>query len=225
MWLLRSLRRWLVHSLPCLLLGSGGKTFIHQQIDWLALTLFCARTFTDALMAMYRPILGPLSLTGWSTLKRRTRTTWRYVIQHLSPSHSLLLWRGYCWRLDHWCLLFVLHSTICLQEYERRFSVWLDNLNFVHAHNERESSFKVLITPVVIRSFSHMPDTPVQGLAQQWLLVFGCWVVARASILVWYFRRFSYYILRAVGLDEFCRLDARRIQAARSGLQVRVPAT
>ncbi|CAL8467277.1 g6814 [Coccomyxa elongata] len=33
-----------------------------------------------------------------------------------------------------------------VEEYERRFSVWLDNLNFVHAHNEKESSFKLGLT-------------------------------------------------------------------------------
>ncbi len=31
----------------------------------------------------------------------------------------------------------------CLQEYERRFLVWLDNMEYAQAHNEKQSSFKV----------------------------------------------------------------------------------
>ena len=30
-----------------------------------------------------------------------------------------------------------------VQEYERRFLVWLDNMEFAHAHNEKQSNFKV----------------------------------------------------------------------------------
>lgn len=30
-----------------------------------------------------------------------------------------------------------------MQEYERRFLVWLDNMEYAHAHNEKQSSFKV----------------------------------------------------------------------------------
>jgi hypothetical protein len=29
------------------------------------------------------------------------------------------------------------------QEYERRFAVWLDNLDFVHSHNQRGGSYWV----------------------------------------------------------------------------------
>lgn len=31
----------------------------------------------------------------------------------------------------------------CVQEYERRFLVWLDNMEYAHAHNQKQSSFKV----------------------------------------------------------------------------------
>ncbi len=34
-------------------------------------------------------------------------------------------------------------SIPCLQEYERRFLVWLDNMEYAQAHNEKQSSFKV----------------------------------------------------------------------------------
>ena len=37
----------------------------------------------------------------------------------------------------------VLKGTLALQEYERRFLVWLDNMEYAHAHNEKQSSFKV----------------------------------------------------------------------------------
>ena len=30
-----------------------------------------------------------------------------------------------------------------MQEYERRFLVWLDNMEYAHTHNEKQSSFKV----------------------------------------------------------------------------------
>lgn len=40
-------------------------------------------------------------------------------------------------------VLVVYSLVVCTQEYERRFSVWLDNLEFVHSHNEKESTFKV----------------------------------------------------------------------------------
>ena len=36
-----------------------------------------------------------------------------------------------------------LRLVLVLQEYERRFLVWLDNMEYAHAHNEKESSFKV----------------------------------------------------------------------------------
>ncbi len=37
----------------------------------------------------------------------------------------------------------VMSFRLCMQEYERKFSVWLDNLEFVHSHNEKDSTFKV----------------------------------------------------------------------------------
>ena len=37
----------------------------------------------------------------------------------------------------------ILERPSLVQEYERRFLVWVDNMEYAHAHNEKQSSFKV----------------------------------------------------------------------------------
>ena len=49
-----------------------------------------------------------------------------------------------------WAVWHVLQAVFffCPQEYERRFSVWLDNLEYAHAHNEQQKSYWVGGEPV-----------------------------------------------------------------------------
>ena len=49
-----------------------------------------------------------------------------------------------------------------VQEYERRFLVWLDNMEYAHAHNEKQSSFKVC------RNISDNPAMPISAFSQAW---------------------------------------------------------
>ena len=46
-------------------------------------------------------------------------------------------------------------TRLCTQEYERRFGVWLDNLDFVHSHNQRGGSYWVRAASVCVLEEPH----------------------------------------------------------------------